>query len=183
MAKPVIAESAFIAPGAVVCGDVHIGENCSVYFNSTLRSDRKEIIVGDNSNIQDNSMLHASPVYPIHIGKNVSVGHSAILHGCTIHDNVIVGMGAIVMNGVEVGEDCIIAAGALLTQNKKIPANSLVVGAPGKVVRELTEEERERIRKNAKHYAKMSAEHKAGEHELYENDYKILKVRKSLWQK
>lgn len=167
MAKPVVAESAFVAPGAVVCGDVHIGENCSVYFNSTLRSDRKEIIVGDNSNIQDNSMLHASPVYPIHIGKNVSVGHGAILHGCTIPDNVIVGMGAVIMNDVEIGENCIIAAGALLTQHKKIPANSLVVGVPGKVVRELTDEERNRIIVNAKHYVAMSAEHKAGEHELY----------------
>ena len=167
MAKPVVAESAFIAPGAAVCGDVHIGEHCSVYFNATLRSDRKEIIIGDNSNIQDNCILHASPVYPIHIGRNVSVGHGAILHGCTIHDNVLVGMGAIVMNDVEIGENCIIAAGALLTQHKKIPANSLVMGAPGKVVRELTEEEREKIAVNANHYAVMSAEHKTGEHELY----------------
>ena len=167
MAKPVVAESAFIAHGAVVCGDVHIGEKCSVFFNSTLRSDRREIVVGDNSNIQDNCILHASPVYPIHIGKNVSVGHGAILHGCTIHDNVLVGMGAIVMNDVEIGENCIIAAGALLTQHKKIPANSLVMGAPGKVVRELTDEEREKILANAEHYAVMSAEHKAGDHELY----------------
>lgn len=169
MAKPVIAKSAFIAAGAVVCGDVRIGEKSSVYFNATLRSDRKEITIGDNSNIQDNCILHASPVYPIHVGRNVSVGHGAILHGCTIHDNVLIGMGAIIMNDVEIGENCIIAAGALLTQHKKIPANSLVMGVPGKIVRQLTGEEREKIIVNANHYAAMSAEHKAGEHELYEH--------------
>lgn len=179
MAKPCISESAFIAETAVVCGNVFVGKNCSVYFNSTLRGDRKEILVGDGSNIQDNCVIHASPVYPVHIGRNVSIGHGAIIHGCTIRDNVLVGMGAIIMNDVEIGENSIIGAGTLLTQHKKIPPNSLVMGVPGKVVRELTEEDVARISQNAEHYRNMSAEHKAGKHELYD---KAMKGGR-LWEK
>lgn len=167
MSKPSIADSAFIAPGAVVCGNVSIAEHCSVYFNSTLRGDRTEIVVGSYSNIQDNCVVHASPIYPVHIGKNVSIGHGAIIHGCTIRDNVLVGMGAIVMNDVEIGENSIVGAGALLTQHQKIPPNSVVMGAPGKVVRAVTEKELAHIANNAKHYAEMSAEHIAGVHEIY----------------
>lgn len=172
MAKPHISESAFIAETASICGNVFVGENCSVYFNATLRGDRKEILVGDGSNIQDNCVIHASPVYPVHIGRDVSIGHGAIIHGCTIGDNVLVGMGAIIMNDVEIGENCMIGAGTLLTQHKKIPPNSLVMGVPGKVVRELTGEDVAKISHNAEHYRCMSAEHKAGVHELYDTAIK-----------
>lgn len=169
MGKPKIAESAFIAPGAAICGNVIVGENCSVYFNSTLRGDRQPISLGDGTNVQDNCVLHATPVFPVEIGKSVSIGHGSIIHGCTISDNVLVGMGSTIMNNAQIGENCIIGAGTLITQGKIIPPNSVVMGRPGKIVRTAEAEDIERIAKNAKHYMTMSAEHMAGEHEMYEN--------------
>ena len=172
MTKPKVHSSAFIADSASIVGNVSIAADCSVYFNSTLRSDRTEIVIGARTNIQDNCLLHSTPVYPIHIGEGVSIGHGSIIHGCTINDNVLVGMGAIVMNNVEIGEGCIIGAGTLLPQNKKIPPNSVVMGAPGKVVREAGPEDIAKIKNNSKHYMEMSAEHKAGEHLVYKNSSK-----------
>ena len=131
-----------------------------------LMSIRKMKRILERTNIQDNCLLHSTPVYPIEIGREVSIGHGSIIHGCRIADRVLVGMGAIIMNDVEIGENCIIGAGTLLTQHKKIPPNSLVMGAPGAVVRPLREEEIEKIAKNAEHYYTMSREHMSGEFQL-----------------
>lgn len=160
---PRIGSGVYIAPGAVLCGNVEIADDCCVFFNTTLRADRTGITIGEKTNIQDNCLLHSTPVYPIKLGRNVSIGHGSIIHGCRIADNVLVGMGAIIMNDVEIGENCIIGAGTLITQHKKIPPNSLVMGAPGAVVRPLRDEEREKIAKNAEHYYVMSREHMNGE--------------------
>lgn len=163
---PKIGRDVFLAPGAVVCGNVSIADDCCVFFNTTIRADRTGISIGERTNIQDNCLLHSTPVYPIEIGREVSIGHGSIIHGCRIADRVLVGMGAIIMNDVEIGENCIIGAGTLLTQHKKIPPNSLVMGAPGAVVRPLREEEIEKIAKNAEHYYTMSREHMIGEFQL-----------------
>ena len=127
-----IHDTAFIAPGAVVLGDVTIGENSGIWYNAVVRGDRDSIVIGRESNIQDNA---------VEIGDHVTIGHGAIVHGCKIGDNTMIGMGAILMNGCKIGKNCIIGAGALVTQNVEIPDNSLVVGNPGKVKRAVTEEE------------------------------------------
>lgn len=163
--KPKIAASAFVAPGAVLCGDVTVGENCGIYANASIRADFGKIVIGDGSNVQDCCIMHANPQNPLIIGKGVSVGHGAIVHGCVIHDNVLVGMGAIIMDGVEIGENTLIGAGALITQKKKIPPNSMVMGSPAKVLRELTEEEVAFVKLDAEYYAEARGRHKAGEYE------------------
>ena len=114
---PKIGRDVFLAPGAVVCGNVSIADDCCVFFNTTIRADRTGISIGERTNIQDNCLLHSTPVYPIEIGREVSIGHGSIIHGCRIADRVLVGMGAIIMNDVEIGENCIIGAGTLLTQH------------------------------------------------------------------
>lgn len=149
---PVIPESAFIAEGAVVKGAVTLGENCSIWYHATIRADRSTITIGDNSNIQDNCVVHVDAGACVHIGSGVTVGHSAILHGCTVGDNTLVGMGAILLNDCVIGKNCIIGAGTLVTQNTRIPDNSLVLGNPGRVKRALTPEEIEANRRNALHY-------------------------------
>lgn len=142
----------FIAPGAVVLGDVHLEENVGIWYNATVRGDREPIRIGKGSNIQDNCVLHVDAGFPINIGENVTVGHGAIIHGCTIGDNSLIGMGAILMNGCHIGKNCIVAAGALVTGGTKIPDNSLVMGNPGKVKRGVTEQEIENNIKNAQLY-------------------------------
>lgn len=149
---PTIPASAFIAEGAVVRGDVTLGENCSVWYHATVRADRATITIGDNANIQDNCVVHVDAGASVHIGQGVTVGHSAIVHGCTVGDNTLVGMGAILLNDCVIGKNCIIGAGTLVTQNTRIPDGSLVLGNPGKVKRPLTLEEIEANRRNALHY-------------------------------
>ncbi len=149
---PIIPESAFIAEGAVVKGDVTLGENCSVWYHATVRAGRAAITVGDNSNIQDNCVVHVDTGASVRIGSGVTVGHSAIIHGCTVGDNTLIGMGAILLNDCVIGKNCIIGAGTLVTQNTRIPDNSLVLGNPGRVKRALTPEEVESNRRNALHY-------------------------------
>ncbi|MDD6350846.1 MAG: gamma carbonic anhydrase family protein [Lachnospiraceae bacterium] len=164
MKKPQVDPSVFIADGAVVKGDVKLAEGVSVWFNATIRADRAPIIIGKNSNIQDNAVLHVEGgvvPYGVTIGEGVTIGHNAIVHGCTVDDNTTIGMGAIVLNGAHVGKNCMIGAGALIPQNKVIPDNSLVVGLPGKVVRTLSEEEIEANRENALNYVKEGQEYKA----------------------
>lgn len=139
--SPKIATDAFIAEGAVIIGQVEMKEGSSVWFNAVLRGDHGLISVGKNSNIQDCSVVHNDPTTNTIIGENVIVGHNAILHGTKIANNVIIGMGAILLNFSEIGENCIIGAGALISEGAKIPPGSLVLGIPGKVVRELKEEE------------------------------------------
>ena len=142
----------WIAPNAVVIGNVTLEKNTSVWFNATIRSDIENIHIGEGSNIQDGSVLHTDPGYPLKIGKNVTVGHLVMLHGCTIEDNSLIGIGAIILNNANIGKNCIIGAKTLITENKDIPDNSLVVGAPGKVIRKVTEEEVKSVLENAIRY-------------------------------
>lgn len=147
-----IHESVFIAQGAIVLGNVSAGQGSSIWYHATVRGDRDLVTIGDGSNIQDNCVVHVDAGHPVSIGNNVTVGHGAILHGCTIGDNTLIGMGAILLNGCVIGQNCIIGAGALVTQNTRIPDNSLVLGNPGKVKREVTPEEIQSNLANARHY-------------------------------
>ncbi|EHQ34661.1 gamma carbonic anhydrase family protein [Methanoplanus limicola] len=142
----------FVAGNATIVGDVNLGKKTGIWFGAVLRADNDSITVGDGSNIQDNCVVHVSDKHPVTIGKDVSIGHGAIVHGCTIKDRVLVGMGAIILNGAEIGEDTIIGAGAVVTENKVIPPGSLVMGVPGKVIKELTEEQKISIERNAEIY-------------------------------
>ena len=142
----------WIAPNAVVIGNVTLEKNTSVWFNATIRSDIENIHIGEGSNIQDGSVLHTDPGYPLKIGKNVTVGHLVMLHGCTIEDNSLIGIGAVILNNANIGKNCIIGAKTLITENKDIPDNSLVVGVPGKVIRKVTEEEVKSVLENAIRY-------------------------------
>lgn len=152
---PVLEPGAWIAPGAHVAGRVTLGEDVSVWFNAVLRADINTISIGTRSNIQDNAVIHLADNYGVVLGEDVVVGHSAIIHACTIGNNVLVGMGSIIMDGAEIGDDCIVAAGALVPPGKKIPAGSMVVGAPGKIVRETTQAERDSNRAMARKYMKI----------------------------
>lgn len=154
-------ESVYIADGAVVLGDVSLEEDCSVWFNATVRADREKIMIGRGSNIQDNAVVHVDEGFPVHIGENVTVGHGAIVHGCEIQSNTLVGMGAIVLNGARVGKNCVIGAGALVTQNAVIPDHSLVIGCPGRVLRQVTEEELASNLHNAAEYVEEGRKYKA----------------------
>lgn len=148
-----IAERVYIAEGAKIIGDVQIGEDSSVWYNAVIRGDSNSIVIGKNTNVQDNAVLHTSHSHALSVGDNVTIGHGAIVHGCTIGNNVLIGMGAIVLDGIVVEDNCIIGAGALVTQNKVIPSGSLALGNPAKVVRELKVEEIASILKNAYEYS------------------------------
>lgn len=152
---PVLKAGAWIAPGAHVAGRVTLGEDVSIWYNAVLRADINTISIGARSNIQDNAVIHLADNYGVVLGEDVVVGHSAIIHACTIGNNVLVGMGSIIMDGAEIGDDCIVAAGALVPPGKKIPAGSMVVGAPGKIVRETTQAERDANRAMARKYMKI----------------------------
>jgi carbonic anhydrase/acetyltransferase-like protein (isoleucine patch superfamily) len=152
----------FVAPTATVIGDVTLGEDSGIWFGAVIRGDRDRIEIGAGSNIQDNAVVHTSRGFPARIGREVSVGHGAILHGCTIHDRVLVGMGAIVMNGAVVGEDTIIAAGAVVTEGTSIPPGSVVMGVPAKVVKQASAEQREGILRNAESYITLAREYRHG---------------------
>ena len=144
----------WIAPNASIIGDVTLEKNTSIWFNATLRGDIENIYVGEGSNIQDGSVLHTDPGYPLKIGKDVTIGHLVMLHGCTIGDNSLIGIGAVILNNAKIGKNCVIGANALVTENKKIPNNSLVIGSPGKIIRQVTDEEVKSITKNAIYYQK-----------------------------
>lgn len=141
-----------ILPGAKVNGDVTFGHGCSVWYNTVIRGDEAPIIIGENSNIQDNSTLHTNDVQPLVIGNNVTVGHNVVLHSCTIKDNCLIGMGSIILDGAVIGENSIVGAGALVTKGTVVPDGSMVLGSPAKVKRPLTEEEIEGIRHNCRAY-------------------------------
>ena len=150
--RPQVHPSVFVAPGAIVVGKVELHENSSVWFNVSLRGDNDLIVLGEGSNIQEGSVLHTDTGHPLTIGKRVTVGHQAMLHGCTIGDESLIGMQAILLNGAQVGRHCIIGAGALVTGNTVIPEGSMVLGSPAKVVRPLKPEEIEMIRQAAAGY-------------------------------
>ena len=152
----------FIAPTATVIGDVSLGEDTGIWFGAVIRGDKDRIEIGAGSNIQDNAVVHTSRGYPALIGREVSVGHGAILHGCAISDRVLVGMGAIIMNGAQIGEDSIIAAGAVVTEGAAIPPGSVVMGVPGKVVKQASPEQKEGIRKNAESYIALARDYRHG---------------------
>ncbi len=151
--RPHVDNSTFIATGARIIGDVTIGANAGIWFNTVLRGDVQPITVGQYTNIQDNCTVHVLYDTPAVIGEYVTVGHGAILHGCTIASNCLIGMGAIILSYAEIGENCIIGAGSLIAEGKKIPPNSLVVGSPGKIIRTVTPEEILAIRQSALIYS------------------------------
>ncbi len=150
--KMKVHETAFIAPGAVVKGNVTLEENASVWYHAVIRGDRDFVTVGRGSNIQDNCVVHVEEGNPVILGEHVTVGHGAILHGCRVGDNSLIGMGAIVMDGCVIGKNCIVGAGALVTPNTVIPDNSLAVGSPARVKRQVTAKEAESNLQNAALY-------------------------------
>ncbi len=155
---PKIDKTSFIAESSVIIGNVEIGKNCGVFPNAVIRGDKNKIKIDEGSNIQDCCVIHTDTEYKVNIGKNVSIGHNAVIHGATIEDNVLVGMNSTVMNGAKIGEGSIIGACALVTENKVIPPNSLVMGIPGKVIKQDKKFEKMSI-ENAEIYQKLSKEH------------------------
>ncbi|MGH3309380.1 MAG: gamma carbonic anhydrase family protein [Streptomyces sp.] len=158
--EPTIDEDAFAAPTAVVVGDVTMGAASSVWYGAVLRADCDTITLGPGSNIQDNCTVHADPGFPTHVGEGVSVGHNAVLHGCTVEDHVLIGMSSTVLNGSRIGAGSLIAAHALVPQGMQVPPGSLVAGVPARVKRELTPEEQEGIKANAAMYQHLARTHR-----------------------
>ena len=154
---PDVDATAWVAPDANVIGNVRLAAKSSVWFGSTLRGDNELITVGEGSNVQENSVFHTDVGYPLTIGVNCTIGHKVMLHGCTIGDNSLIGMGATVLNGAVIGKNCLIGAGALITENKVIPDGSLVMGAPGKVVRALDAAAIKGLTLSAEHYQQNAA--------------------------
>ena len=142
----------FIAPSASVMGRVFLEKHVSVWFGAVIRGDVEDIKIGENTNVQDLSVLHADPGHPLIIGKNVTVGHKVMLHGCSIGDNSLIGINSVILNGAKIGKNCLIGANSLVTEGSEIPDNSLVIGSPGKVVREVSEDEKKAVFENTKHY-------------------------------
>jgi carbonic anhydrase/acetyltransferase-like protein (isoleucine patch superfamily) len=159
---PEIDDSAFVALNAQVMGQVKIGAECGIWFGAALRGDNELISVGARSNIQENAVLHTDMGFPLSIGEDCTIGHSAIVHGCTIGNACLVGMGAIIMNGVELGDNVLVAAGALIPEGKVIAPRSLVIGAPGKVARVLDEAAVAALYDSASHYVKTAKRFKTG---------------------
>ncbi|ANW21243.1 gamma carbonic anhydrase family protein [Streptomyces clavuligerus] len=158
--EPDIAPDAFTAPTSVVVGEVALAPGASVWYHAVLRADCGPIAIGADSNIQDNCTVHVDPGFPVTVGERVSVGHNAVLHGCTVDDDVLIGMGATVLNGAHIGAGSLVAAQALVPQGMMVPPGSLVAGVPARVRRELTEEEREGIRLNAVMYRELTEVHR-----------------------
>ncbi|WP_223590152.1 gamma carbonic anhydrase family protein [Neobacillus bataviensis] len=158
--SPAIHESVFVAPGAYLVGDVQIGKDSTVWFNAVLRADEGPIIIGERCSIQDNTTIHLYEGFPVIIEDDVTVGHNVILHGCKVGRNSIIGMGSTLLDNVEVGEECIIGANTLLAGGIKIPPRSLVVGSPGKVVRELNEKDLQLLKMSSESYVQKGKEYK-----------------------
>lgn len=161
IAAPEIADTAFVAAGAVIVGDVRLAAGSSVWYNAVLRAEAEPIVLGVNANLQDTVVCHVDAGYPLTIGAGVSVGHGAVLHGCTIEPDCLIGMSATVLNGAVIGAGSLVAAGAVVLEGTVVPPGSLVAGVPAKVRRELTEAEREGIRRNAEAYLRHVDEHTA----------------------
>ena len=152
----------WIAPTAVVLGHVILKNNASIWFGAVLRGDNEPIVIGEGSNVQDNSVLHTDIGHPLIVGDNVTIGHLAMLHGCSVGDGSLIGIGAIVLNGARIGRGCLIGAGALVTEGKEIPDYSMVVGSPGKVIRTLSPEQAAGLAVGALHYVENWKRYKAG---------------------
>ncbi len=149
---PQLADSAWVADSAQVMGNVHLGEDASVWFGAVVRGDCESITIGAGSNVQDASVLHADFGKPLVIGERVTVGHQVMLHGCTIGDETLIGIGAVILNGAKIGKNCLVGAGALVTEGKEFPDGSMILGSPARVLRQLTPEQIEGLRQSAQHY-------------------------------
>lgn len=160
--EPRIDPTAWVAPEAVVIGNVVLGPGVGIWPGAVLRGDNEPIVVGANTNVQDNCVFHTDQGFPLTVGAGCTIGHKVILHGCTIADNSLVGMGAVILNAARIGRNCLIGAGALVTENKHIPYGSLVMGAPGKVVRALDDKTIAGLKESARHYAENAARFRAG---------------------
>jgi len=159
---PELAEGAWVAPSADLIGEVRLGARASVWFGAIIRADNTPIVIGEETNLQDGAIGHSDPGVPLTIGARVTVGHQAILHGCTIADDCLIGMGARILNGVVLESECLVGAGALITEGKHFERGSLIVGSPARAVRQLTEEERQALRVSAAHYAEKAARYALG---------------------
>ena len=158
---PTISDSCFLAPTASIIGDVVLGQDSSAFYGVSVRGDTAPIHVGDGTNLQDNVVLHADPDFPTTVGNRVSIGHSAVVHGCTIGDDCLIGMSATVMNGAVIGAGSLVAAGAVVLEGTQVPPRSLVAGVPAKVRRELTDSEFAAVQKNASSYQVLAQSHRA----------------------
>jgi carbonic anhydrase/acetyltransferase-like protein (isoleucine patch superfamily) len=159
---PQVPASAFVAPNATLIGKVTLGENASVWFGAVLRGDNEPIVIGAASNVQEGAVLHNDPGFPLTVGSHVTIGHQAVVHGCTIGDGSLIGIGAVVMNGARIGRQCLVGAGAVVTEGKVFPDRSLILGAPAKVVRELSDEDIARLlADSAADYSRRRARYKA----------------------
>jgi carbonic anhydrase/acetyltransferase-like protein (isoleucine patch superfamily) len=159
--SPTIPESAYVADSAQVMGNVQLGEHSSVWFGAVIRGDTEHIHIGEGSNIQDGSVLHADFGVPLTIGKHVTVGHKVMLHGCTIGDETLVGIGAVILNNAKIGKNCLVGAGSLVTEGKEFPDGSVIMGSPAKVVRSLSPEQIQGLRLMAQHYIANALRYKA----------------------
>jgi carbonic anhydrase/acetyltransferase-like protein (isoleucine patch superfamily) len=160
---PRIAESAWIAESAQVLGNVEIGPDASVWFGTVIRGDQIETVrIGRGTNIQDNCVLHSDPGFPLAVGEDVTVGHMAVLHGCTVGDGALIGIGAVVLNGARIGRNCLVGSGALVTEGKEFPDGWLILGTPAKAARPLTPEQLESLRRGAAHYVRNAQRFRAG---------------------
>ncbi|MDO8904908.1 gamma carbonic anhydrase family protein [Hydrogenophaga sp.] len=159
---PRLADSAWIADSAQVMGDVVMAEDSSVWFGATLRGDTETITVGRGSNVQDGSVVHADIGYPVILGESVTVGHMVMLHGCTIGDESLIGIGATVLNGATIGKNCLVGAGSLVTEGKSFPDGSMIMGTPARVVKSLTPEQIDGLRRSAQHYVENAQRYRAG---------------------
>ncbi|SEK56111.1 Carbonic anhydrase or acetyltransferase, isoleucine patch superfamily [Methanobrevibacter gottschalkii] len=154
-----IEDSIVICPGAQVFGDVKLGENVSIWHGAVIRGDTDSITIGNNSNVQDNCVIHCTKGFPVEIGDNVSVGHGAVVHGCKLDDNVLIGMNATVLDGAHISKNSIVGAGAVVSEGKEFPENSLILGIPAKAVKQLSPEQVELIQNNADNYVKLSKQY------------------------
>ena len=159
---PQMADSAWVADSAQVMGDVVLGADASVWFGTVVRGDTATIHIGEGTNVQDASVLHADIGVPLTIGKHVTVGHQVMLHGCTIGDESLIGIGAIVLNGAKIGKNCLVGAGALVTEGKEFPDGSMIIESPARVVKQLTPEQMQGLRKSAQHYIDNARRFKTG---------------------
>ena len=157
---PKIDTDSWVAGNATIIGKVELKKNSNIWFNSTLRGDEEPIVVGEGTNVQDGSVIHTDPGCPVIIGKNVTIGHLVMLHGCIIEDDCLIGIGSTILNKAKIGKNSIIGANALVTENKIIPERSLVLGSPGKIVRQVSDKEIESIKENARHYVETFRKYK-----------------------
>jgi len=159
---PRLAQSAWVADSAQVMGNVELAEDSSIWFGAILRGDTETIRIGRGSNIQDGSVLHADIGMPLTVGEHVTVGHKVMLHGCTIGDGSLIGIGAVVLNGAKIGKGCIVGAGSLVTEGKEFPDGSMIIGSPAKAVRELTDTQQQGLKMSAVHYIENARRFKSG---------------------